>query len=68
MRDWYNNTIGAVQICLLVCLKVSNNAIMAETGYQCCFQTFIFPALMLHGGVSTAMDFTEIRSLYVTAA
>jgi hypothetical protein len=49
-------------------LKVSNNAIMAETGYQCCFQTFIFPALMLYGGVSTAMDFTEIRSLYVTAA
>jgi hypothetical protein len=23
---------------------------------------------MLHGGVSTAMDFTEIMSLYVTAA
>jgi hypothetical protein len=68
MRDWYNNTIGVVQICLLVCFKVSNNAIMAETGYQCCFQTLISPVLMLHVGVSTAMDFTEIMSLYVTAA
>jgi hypothetical protein len=66
MRDWYNNTIGVVQIFL--CLKVSNIAVMAETGYQCCFQTLISPVLMLQGGISTAMDITEIMSLYVTAA